>query len=142
MYARLTRLAGDRLIVSTASEEEWFDNIVELGWRLYLCSSPPYLLQTKHDRRMREYTDLAFAGRIEEARRVRDSLDPVRHAIRSTTPSEKPQAHSKYWQDLLGQAGGGVRRPMLPLTGAEKADIRAAFETCGLALASTRAGAA
>ncbi len=38
---------------------EWFDNIVELGWRLYLCSSPPYTLQTKVDRRMREYTDLA-----------------------------------------------------------------------------------
>ena len=63
MYARLTRLAGDKLIVSTASEEEWFDNIVELGWRLYLCSSPPYLFQTKVDRRMREYTDLAFARR-------------------------------------------------------------------------------
>jgi dihydrodipicolinate synthase/N-acetylneuraminate lyase len=39
MYARLTRLAGDKILVSTASEEEWFDNIVELGWRLYLCSS-------------------------------------------------------------------------------------------------------
>ena len=62
MYARLTRLAGDKILVSTASEEEWFDNIVELGWRLYLCSSPPYLLQTKADRRMREYTDLAFRG--------------------------------------------------------------------------------
>src|SRR5262249_42264780 len=43
MYARLTRLAGDTILVSTASEEEWFDNIVELGWRLYLCSAPPYL---------------------------------------------------------------------------------------------------
>ena len=30
MYARLTRLAGDKILVSTASEEEWFDNIVEL----------------------------------------------------------------------------------------------------------------
>ena len=66
MYARLTRLAGDKLIVSTASEEEWFDNIVELGWRLYLCSSPPYLFQTKVDRRMRDYTDLAFAGEVGE----------------------------------------------------------------------------
>ena len=63
MYARLTRLAGDKILVSTASEEEWFDNIVELGWQLYLCSSPPYLLQTKADRRMREYTDLAHARR-------------------------------------------------------------------------------
>ena len=57
MYAELTRLAGDRILVSTASEEEWLDNILELGWQLYLCSSPPYLIQTANDRRMRE--DLA-----------------------------------------------------------------------------------
>jgi len=132
MYARLTRLVGDRLIVSTASEAEWFDNIVELGWQVYLCSSPPYLLQTKTDRRMRDYTDLAMRGDIEQARRVRDSLDPVREALRRTRPAEKPQAHQKYWQELLGQAGGPTRRPQLQLTEAEKEATRAAFATCGL----------
>ena len=142
MYARLTRLAGDKLIVSTASEEEWFDNIVELGWKLYLCSAPPYLMQTKTDRRMREYTDLAFAGEIEKARAVRDSLNPVREALRRTRPAEKPQAHSKYWQDLLGQAGGAVRPPMLPLTEAEKAATRTAFAACGLKPADARSSAA
>jgi 4-hydroxy-tetrahydrodipicolinate synthase len=134
MYAELTRLAGDKLIVSTASEDEWFDNIVELGWRLYLCSSPPYLLQTKADRRMREYTDLAFAGEVARARAIRDSLEPVRKALKSTRPHAKPQAHQKYWQELLGQAGGPVRRPMLQLTETEKRATRAAFETCGLTL--------
>ena len=69
MYAKLTRLAGDKLIVSTASEDEWFDNIVELGWRLYLCSSPPYVYQTAIDRRMRDYTDLAFRARSRAPRR-------------------------------------------------------------------------
>jgi 4-hydroxy-tetrahydrodipicolinate synthase len=132
MYVELTKLAQDKLIVSTASEEEWFDNIVELNWRLYLCSSPPYILQTKNDRRMRDYTDLAFAGRVEEARKIRDSLEPVRQALKKTRPAEKPQAHQKYWQELLGQVGGPVRRPMLQLTDAERAAIRAAFETCGL----------
>ncbi|TAN09476.1 MAG: dihydrodipicolinate synthase family protein [Rhizobiaceae bacterium] len=132
MYAQLTRLAGDRIIVSTASEEEWLDNIIELGWRLYLCSSPPYLIQTKADRRMREYTDLAFAGKAEEARRVRDSLDPVRAALKNTRPAEKPHAHQKYWQDLLGQVGGRVRPPLLELTDAEKKATREAFEACGL----------
>jgi 4-hydroxy-tetrahydrodipicolinate synthase len=132
MYARLTRLAGDRLIVSTASEAEWFDNIVELGWQVYLCSSPPYLLQTATDRRMRDYTDLAMRGDIPAARRVRDSLDPVRDALRRTRPPEKPQAHQKYWQELLGQAGGPTRRPQRQLTEAEKETTRAAFENCGL----------
>ncbi|WP_295809461.1 dihydrodipicolinate synthase family protein [uncultured Nitratireductor sp.] len=134
MYAELTRLAGDRILVSTASEEEWLDNVVELGWQLYLCSSPPYLIQTRNDLRMREYTDLAFSGDIERARAVRDSLDPVRRALRETRPAEKPHAHQKYWQDLLGQAGGAVRPPLLPLTDEEKRATREAFEQCGLKL--------
>lgn len=137
MYVKLTRLVGDRLIVSTASEEEWFDNIVELGWRLYLCSTPPYLMQTAIDHRMYDYTQLAFRGEIERARAVRDSLDPVRQALRRTRPPGKPQAHQKYWQELLGQVGGPVRRPLLPLTEAEKAATRAAFEACGLKTGAT-----
>lgn len=82
---------------------------------------------------MRAYTDLAFAGKAEEARRVRDSLEPVRQALRSTRPGGKPQAQQKYWQELLGQVGGAVRRPMLPLTEEEKAKIQEAFAACGLA---------
>ena len=132
MYAELTHLAGDRLLVSTASEDEWLDNVLELGWRLYLCSTPPYLLQTAADRRMRTYTDLAFAGQAQEARRLRDSLEPARRALRGTRPGAKPQAHQKYWQELLGQAGGPVRPPLLDLTEAEKAATRRAFERCGL----------
>lgn len=132
MYSELTRLAGDRILVSTASEEEWLDNILELNWQLYLCSSPPYLIQTKHDRRMREYTDLALSGKAEEARRIRDSLDPVRAALKNTRPAEKPHSHQKYWQELLGQAGGCVRPPLLELTEDEKRATRAAFEACGL----------
>lgn len=132
MYAELTRLAGDRLIVSTSSEEEWLDNIIELGWRLYLCSSPPYLIQTARDRRMRDYTDAAFAGRLDEARSIRDSLAPVRAALRDTRPAEKPHAHQKFWQDLLGQTGGHVRPPCLALTAGERRRTEAAFEDCGL----------
>jgi 4-hydroxy-tetrahydrodipicolinate synthase len=131
-YARLTRMAGDQLIVSTSNEEEWLDNIVELGWQVYLCSTPPYLLQSPVDRRMHEYTGLAFQGEVAKARAVRDSLDPVRKALKSTRPHGKAAAHQKYWQELLGQAGGSVRRPLLALTEQEKAATRAAFEACGL----------
>ena len=83
---------------------------------------------------MHEYTQLAFAGKFEEARKVRDSLDPVRQAMARSKPADKPQAFGKYWQELLGQVGGRVRPPMLELTDAEKATIREAFGACGLKL--------
>ena len=135
MYKKLTELAGDRILVSTASEAEWLENILELGWQLYLCSSPPYTYQTKFDRRMREYTDLAFAGKADEARAVSKSLQQVRDAFRGSRPPEKPTAHQKYWQELLGQVGGPVRPPMLELTADEKRVIDAAFARSGLKLA-------
>ncbi len=132
MYAELSGLASDRIHVSTASETEWLDNIIELDWKLYLCSSPPVLIQTAADRRMHDYTEAAFAGRHDEARAISASLDPVREALMGTRPAEKPHAHQKYWQELLGQVGGRVRAPLLELTDDEKAVTREAFEACGL----------
>jgi 4-hydroxy-tetrahydrodipicolinate synthase len=134
MYVRLTHLVRDKIQVSTSLEDDWLDNIEQLGWQLYLCSSPPYQLQTKNDKRMHDYTQLAFAGDFSAARKVRDSLEPVRAAIKATKPAGKPTAHGKYWQELLGQVGGTVRHPMLELTEAEKQATRTAFETCGLKL--------
>jgi len=46
MYVRLWHKVGHKIHVSTASEVEWLDNIEELDWKLYLCPSPPYQLQT------------------------------------------------------------------------------------------------
>ena len=81
---------------------------------------------------MDEYTRLAFAGEFAQARKVRDSLNPVREAMVASKPADKPQAFGKYWQELLGQVGGRVRPPMLELTDEEKETIRNAFESCGL----------
>ena len=134
LYKRLTALAGDKIIVSTASEEEWLDNVIELDWQLYLCSTPPFLLQTAVDQRINAYTQLAFEGKHEEARLMRDSLNPARQAFKQSRPKGKPQAHSKYWLELLGQAGGPVRRPLLQLTEAEKQATREAFARSGLRL--------
>lgn len=91
---------------------------------------------------MHDYTEAAFAGRIDEARRLSASLDPVRAALKGTRPAEKPHAHQKYWQELLGQAGGPVRRPLLDLSEQERAATRAAFESCGLKLKPTGAARA
>ena len=134
MYVRLTHMVGDSIHVSTSAEHEWLDNILELDWKLYLCSSPPYLMQTAKDQRMNEYTRLAFEGKADDAQRVFNSLNPVRDAIKRTKPAGKPTAFGKYWQDLLGQTGGRVRMPMLELTEAEKEIIRRGFNECRLQL--------
>ena len=131
-YKRLTELAGDRIHVSNPSEEDWLDNIIDLGWKLYLCSTPPFLLQTAADQRMNAYTRLAFEGKFEQARLVRDSLDPARAAFKASRPPGTPQAHAKYWQELLGQHGGPVRRPLLGLTDAQRETTRACFAASGL----------
>jgi len=131
-YKRLTEMVGDKIHVSNPDEPDWLDNIIELGWKLYLCSTPPFLLQTSVDQRMNDYTRLAFAGKFDEARKVRDSLEPVRQALRQSKPKGKPQAHGKYWQELIGQHGGPVRRPLLQLTDEERAATRAAFAQSGL----------
>ena len=81
---------------------------------------------------MNDYTQAAFSGRADEAKAISASLDPVRDALKRTRPPEKPHAHQKYWQELLGQVGGRVRHPLLELTDAEKAATREAFEQCGL----------
>jgi 4-hydroxy-tetrahydrodipicolinate synthase len=132
LYSELTELASDRIRVSTAAEPEWLDNIIDLNWRLYLCSSPPFLLQSAKDRRMLDYTNAAFAGNVDEAKAISASLDPVREALWGTRPAEKPHSHQKYWQELLGQVGGSVRFPLLELTDEEKSITREAFESCGL----------
>ena len=132
LYVRLSQMAGRKLIVSTASEDWWLQNIIELNWQVYLCSTPPIVLQTKQDQRINEYTRLAFSGAFEQARTVKESLETARTAFKNSRPEGKPQAHQKYWLELLGQAGGPVRRPLLQLTEAEKAGIREAFWQSGL----------
>ncbi len=74
---------------------------------------------------MREYTDLAMRGGRWRARgRCATASSRCARRCAETRPGGKPQAHQKYWQELLGQVGGPVRRPMLNLTEAERATRR------------------
>ena len=135
MYVRLTRLAGDKLIVSTASEEEWFDNIVELGWRLYLCSSPalsaPDQGRPPHARLHR--SRLQGRGREGEGRSATASIRCARRSAARGRPKSRRRIRNT-GRSCSVRSADRVRPPMLELTDAEKEATRAAFETCGLKL--------
>ncbi len=110
----------------------WGASLIELNWRLFLASADAFLMQTREDHRLQEYTDLAMAGEFVQAHEIQDSLEPVRQALKTSRPVGKTQAQLKYWQELLGQVGGPVRPPLLQLSDQERARIREAFDSCGL----------
>jgi 4-hydroxy-tetrahydrodipicolinate synthase len=39
MYVRLSHMIGDKIQVSTSAEDDWLDNIEELGWQLHSMGS-------------------------------------------------------------------------------------------------------
>ena len=118
MYIKLSRMAGDMIQVSTSLEDDWLDNIEELGWRLYLCSSPPYLLQTANDRRMHDYTELGLRGQIrggaQAARQSRPGSqgDQIHQTRRQADGARKilAAAVGSGWGSCPG-AHAGVERP-------------------------------
>ena len=135
MYVKLTQLAGDKSGRRPPPRRNGSTTSSSSAGSSISARSPPYTLQTALDLRMREYTDLAMAGDVTEARGAcaTVSIRCARRSARRGRPASR-YAHQKYWQELLGQVGGPVRRPLLELSEAEKAATRAAFETCGLHL--------
>ena len=136
MYVKLTRLAGHKILVSTASEEEWFDNIVELGWQLYLCSSPPYTLQTAVDLRMRAI-HRSRHGRKRDRRpaRARQPQSGTRGTPQDAAARQAAMRIRNTGRNCLARSAGRCAgrwwnspKPKRPRPGA-------AFETCGLQLA-------
>lgn len=137
-YAEVKRLCGDRIVLSHPSETEWLTLMRDYGARVHMSSAAPYLMQTPDWRLMQKYTELALSGRFEEAAVVRDELDPVRevHEKWMREPWLKSQlipiAYLKAWTEMMGLAAGPVRAPLVQITDAERQELRADLERCGL----------
>ena len=116
-YAPLSRMAGEKLIVSTSSEEAWLDNIVELGWRVYLCSTPPFLLQTAEpdgfrltDRRVdaEQYESWVFqALRRDAALVVQVGTQPPELSAEVIGWSDYRSSTARHFTRLRVNGGGG-----------------------------------
>jgi 4-hydroxy-tetrahydrodipicolinate synthase len=86
------------------------------GWQLYLCSTPPFLLQTAADQRINDYTRLAFEGNT--PRRVWCAT-PISGSLFGSTHGT-PQAYTKYWL-AAGQVGPGAPPAVQPDRGRKAA---------------------
>ncbi|HEV3377309.1 MAG TPA: dihydrodipicolinate synthase family protein [Thermoleophilaceae bacterium] len=135
---RVQELAGDRIVVTDAAERHWLELHAEHGFQALMSTPALALYQRPGHLPIVEYTKLADAGDLEEARAISARLGPARDAFdrwmrapwleRNTIPI----AQLKAWLALLGLPQGPVRPPLVPLTPDEEAALRRDLEAAGL----------
>jgi 4-hydroxy-tetrahydrodipicolinate synthase len=135
---RVRELAGDRIVVTDASERDWLDLHVEHGFPALMSTPALALYQRPGDLPVVEYTRLADAGDLPAARAISDRLGPAREAFDRwmrrpwLERGSMPIAQLKAWLGQMGLLQGPVRPPLVPLTREEEHAL--ARELAGLGL--------
>jgi 4-hydroxy-tetrahydrodipicolinate synthase len=135
---RVQALAGDRIVVTDASERHWLELHADHGFQALMSTPALALYQRPGELPVVEYTDLADAGDLEGARALSDRLDPARDAfdrwMRQPWLERRviPIAQLKAWLGLLGLPQGPVRPPLVALTPEEELALRRDLEAAEL----------
>jgi 4-hydroxy-tetrahydrodipicolinate synthase len=135
---RVQELAGDRIVVTDASERHWLELHSEHGFETLMSTPALALYQDPGHLPIVEYTLLADSGDIDAARALSASLDPARDAFDRwmrrpwLERNVIPIAQLKAWLGLLGLPQGPVRPPLVPLTPDEEAALRSDLDAAGL----------
>ena len=135
---RVQELAGDRIVVTDASERHWLELHAEHGFQALMSTPALALYQRPGDLPIVEYTRLADSGDLDGARALSTRLDPARDAfdrwMRAPWLERHviPIAQLKAWLGLLGLPQGPVRPPLMPLTRDEEGALRRDLEAAGL----------
>ncbi len=137
-YAAVRKLVGDEIVLSSPFEGDFLMMIRDHGQRVHQSSANPFLLQSANRQPIRDYAQLALAGRFAQAQPISDSLKSARAAGRKwlVEPFHHhkliPIAAIKAWSELHGMAGGPVRPTLPQLTATERAALRADVEATGI----------
>jgi len=135
---RVQALAGDRIVVTDASERHWLELHTEHGFQALMSTPALALYQRPGELPVVEYTRAADSGDVEGARALSGGLGPARDAfdrwMRAPWLERHviPIAQLKAWLALLGLPQGPVRPPLVPLTGEEERALRRDVEAAGL----------
>jgi len=131
-------LAGERIVVTDASERHWLDLHTGHGFQALMSTPALALYQRPGQLPIVEYTRRADRGDLEGARAVSERLGPARDAfdrwMREPWLERRviPIAQLKAWLELLGLAQGPVRPPLVPLTRDEQLALRRDLEAAEL----------
>jgi 4-hydroxy-tetrahydrodipicolinate synthase len=136
---RVQALAGDRIVVTDASERNWLELHTEHGFRSLMSTPALALYQRPGDLPIVEYTRLADSGDLDAARALSDRLGPARAAFDRWMRRPWLEAHVipiaqlKAWLEVVGLPQGPVRPPLVPLARDEELALRRDLEAVQLA---------
>jgi 4-hydroxy-tetrahydrodipicolinate synthase len=135
---RVHELAGDRIVVTDASERDWLELHSEHGFQALMSTPALALYQRPGDTPVLDYTRRADEADLDGARRLSDRLGPARAAFDRwmrrpwLERGVIPIAQLKAWLGLMGLPQGPVRPPLVSLTRAEQAALSSELERLGL----------
>jgi len=136
---RTQELAGDRIVVTDASERDWLELHTEHGFQALMSTPALALYQRGGETPVLDYTRAADAGDLERARAISAGLGPARDAfdrwMRAPWLERRvvPIAQLKAWLGMMGLPQGPVRPPLVPLTREEESSLRRDLEMLELA---------
>jgi 4-hydroxy-tetrahydrodipicolinate synthase len=135
---RVQALAGDRIVVTDASERHWLELHTGHGFQALMSTPALALYQRAGHLPIVEYTRLADSGDLQGAHELSDRLAPARTAFDRWMREPWLQRHVipiaqlKGWLELVGLPQGPVRPPLLPLTPDEQLALRRDLEAAEL----------
>lgn len=135
---RVQELAGERIVVTDASERHWLELHTKHGFQALMSTPALALYQRPGDLPIVEYTRLAGVGDIDAARAVSERLSSARDVfdrwMRAPWLERRviPIAQLKAWLGLLGLPQGPVRPPLVPLSRDEELALRRDLDGAGL----------
>ena len=129
---RVQELAGDRIVVTDASERHWLDLHIDHGFQA-LMSTPGTGALSAPRRTCRSSTTRALRTRATSTLRAHSARSSTRRATPSIAGCARPWlertvipiAQLKAWLGLLGLPQGPVRPPLVPLARDEEAALAA-----------------
>ncbi|MGP8159100.1 MAG: dihydrodipicolinate synthase family protein [Thermoplasmata archaeon] len=132
--------AGAKAVVSMPDEEIFFvGEPYGIRQQVMFANTSDWRFDTQSSNQYVRYIDLATHGRWDEARELYEKIRPIKSVSRKwwgrlagRTGGALPVQMVKYWGELMGMAGGPVRPPLLPLTPAEREEMRHDLAQLGL----------
>jgi 4-hydroxy-tetrahydrodipicolinate synthase len=135
---RVKELAGDRIVVTDASERHWLGLHLEHGFQSLMSTPALALYQRVGDLPVLEYTRRADSGDLDGAWEQQSRLEPQRAAFDRWMRApwlERgviPIAELKAWLGLMGLPQGPVRPPLVPLAREGERELRRELHALGL----------